>query len=85
MIQTPSDFNTTEDKRVNITIVQDHKLLLFSFSCINKWLLNIVSDRVRKESIHQLSGYILQSVFICSSKNTISDTAAIRVTSWSSL
>lgn len=72
----------TEDKRVNITVVQDHKLLLFSFSRINKWLLNILSDRVRKGSINQLSGYIPQAVIICSSKNTMPDTAAvIRVTS----
>ena len=52
MIQLSSDFSMTEDKRVNIALVQDHKCMLFFFLCIYKWVLNILLNRVSKESIN---------------------------------
>lgn len=52
MIQLSSEFSMTEDKRVNVALVQGHTYVMFFFLCKYKWLLNILLNRVSKESIN---------------------------------
>lgn len=50
MVEISSVFSMTEDKRVNITLVQDRKCMLFSFPDKYELFLNILLKRLRKES-----------------------------------
>lgn len=70
MIQLSSEFSMMEDKRVNVALVQGHTYMMFFFLCKYKWLLNILLNRVSKESINQFSNCTRNSVLISCSQNT---------------
>lgn len=58
MVQLSSDFSVTEDKRVNLTVVQDHKCMLFSFPCKYEWLLNILLKREKNIFTSSMTAYM---------------------------